>query len=51
MRKARISSRARIVGWPGTFAALFARHTGHRPSAYRAAFHRADRSLAPKDDD
>ncbi|WP_336319956.1 helix-turn-helix domain-containing protein [Streptomyces lavendofoliae] len=29
---------------PGTFAGLFARHTGHRPSAYRAAFRHTDRS-------
>ncbi|AXK35989.1 helix-turn-helix domain-containing protein [Streptomyces armeniacus] len=35
---------ATAVGYgdPGTFAALFARHTGHRPRDYRAAFRRAD---------
>ncbi|MEU0735756.1 hypothetical protein [Streptomyces lavendulocolor] len=33
---------APTVGYqdPGTFAALFARHTGHRPHAYRTAFRR-----------
>ncbi|WP_405527124.1 helix-turn-helix domain-containing protein [Streptomyces avidinii] len=31
---------------PGTFAALFARHTGYRPSAYRAAFRRTARESA-----
>lgn len=47
-----VAAVAAAVGYrdPGTFAALFARHTGHRPSTYRA-FRRADRALAPKDDD
>ncbi|WP_329201077.1 MULTISPECIES: GlxA family transcriptional regulator [unclassified Streptomyces] len=37
-----VAAVAAAVGYqdPGTFAALFARHTGHRPSAYRAAFRR-----------
>ncbi|KOV93788.1 AraC family transcriptional regulator [Streptomyces sp. NRRL B-3648] len=37
-----VAAVAAAVGYqdPGTFAALFARHTGHRPSAYRAAFSR-----------
>ncbi|MBT2408117.1 helix-turn-helix domain-containing protein [Streptomyces sp. ISL-87] len=41
-----VAAVATAVGYqdPGTFAALFARHTGHRPSAYRAAFRRTDRS-------
>ncbi|WP_318210470.1 GlxA family transcriptional regulator [Streptomyces sp. SJL17-1] len=44
-----VAAVAAAVGYqdPGTFAALFARHTGHRPSAYRAAFRRA----APSDAD
>ncbi|WP_260610321.1 GlxA family transcriptional regulator [Streptomyces sp. WAC06614] len=44
-----VAAVAAAVGYhdPGTFAALFARHTGHRPSAYRAAFRRADRTTAP----
>lgn len=35
-----VAAVAAAVGYqdPGTFAALFARHTGHRPSVYRAAF-------------
>lgn len=43
-----VSAVAAAVGYqdPGTFAALFARHTGHRPSAYRAAFRRADRGFS-----
>ncbi|MCX4985371.1 GlxA family transcriptional regulator [Streptomyces sp. NBC_00572] len=47
-----VAAVAAAVGYqdPGTFAALFARHTGHRPSAYRAAFRRTDRALAPKRD-
>ncbi|MFB9682437.1 GlxA family transcriptional regulator [Streptosporangium vulgare] len=41
---ARISA---AVGYkdPGTFAALFAKHTGRRPGDYRSAFRRVDRSL------
>ncbi|MEW2418174.1 helix-turn-helix domain-containing protein [Streptomyces sp. NPDC046866] len=37
-----VAAVAAAVGYrdPGTFAALFARHTGHRPSAYRTAFRR-----------
>ncbi|MEU3405259.1 helix-turn-helix domain-containing protein [Streptomyces sp. NPDC006670] len=37
-----VAAVAAAVGYqdPGTFAALFARHTGHRPSTYRAAFRR-----------
>ncbi|MFG3280433.1 GlxA family transcriptional regulator [Streptomyces sp. NPDC048111] len=37
-----VAAVAAAVGYqdPGTFAALFARHTGHRPNAYRAAFRR-----------
>ncbi|WP_306325539.1 GlxA family transcriptional regulator [Streptomyces venezuelae] len=44
-----VASVAAAVGYqdPGTFAALFARHTGHRPSAYRAAFRRRDRIPDP----
>ncbi|MFE6066854.1 GlxA family transcriptional regulator [Streptomyces sp. NPDC056525] len=47
-----VAAVAAAVGYqdPGTFAALFARHTGHRPSAYRAAFRRAassDADLGP----
>ncbi|MFJ3927640.1 GlxA family transcriptional regulator [Streptomyces sp. NPDC090022] len=40
-----VAAVAAAVGYqdPGTFAALFARHTGHRPSAYRAAFRRPPR--------
>ncbi|MEU6948171.1 helix-turn-helix domain-containing protein [Streptomyces sp. NPDC046316] len=46
-----VAAVAGAVGYqdPGTFAALFARHTGHRPSTYRAAFRREDRTLAPPD--
>ncbi|NUW38560.1 GlxA family transcriptional regulator [Nonomuraea rhodomycinica] len=38
-----VASISAAVGYgdPGTFAALFARHTGRRPSHYRAAFRRA----------
>ncbi|RPF43697.1 transcriptional regulator GlxA family with amidase domain [Streptomyces sp. Ag109_G2-6] len=38
-----VAAVAAAVGYqdPGTFAALFARHTGHRPSAYRTAFRRS----------
>jgi len=37
-----VAAIAAAVGYqdPGTFAALFARHTGSRPTAYRAAFRR-----------
>ncbi|MFF0431579.1 GlxA family transcriptional regulator [Streptomyces sp. NPDC004327] len=37
-----VAAVALAVGYqdPGTFATLFARHTGHRPSAYRTAFRR-----------
>lgn len=44
-----VATVAAAVGYqdPGTFAALFARHTGHRPSAYRAAFRRRARTSAP----
>ncbi|OKJ88812.1 AraC family transcriptional regulator [Streptomyces sp. TSRI0107] len=44
-----VAAVAAAVGYqdPGTFAALFARHTGHRPSAYRAAFRRTARGSAP----
>ncbi|MER5860240.1 helix-turn-helix domain-containing protein [Streptomyces sp900105245] len=44
-----VAAVAAAVGYqdPGTFAALFARHTGHRPSAYRAVFRRA--SQVPAD--
>ncbi|GGT33199.1 AraC family transcriptional regulator [Streptomyces kurssanovii] len=44
-----VAAVATAVGYedPGTFAALFARHTGHRPSVYRAAFRRAARAYAP----
>ncbi|MFI1567905.1 GlxA family transcriptional regulator [Streptomyces sp. NPDC020490] len=44
-----VAAVAAAVGYqdPGTFAALFARHTGHRPSAYRAAFRRTTRESAP----
>jgi transcriptional regulator GlxA family with amidase domain len=37
-----VAAIAATVGYqdPGTFAALFARHTGHRPHAYRTAFRR-----------
>ncbi|GGV13267.1 AraC family transcriptional regulator [Streptomyces filipinensis] len=43
-----VASVAAAVGYqdPGTFAALFARHTGHRPSAYRTAFRRTARTSA-----
>ncbi|MEU1465555.1 helix-turn-helix domain-containing protein [Streptomyces sp. NPDC005727] len=45
-----VAAVAAAVGYqdPGTFAALFARHTGHRPSAYRAAFHRTARESASR---
>ncbi|MFG3114192.1 GlxA family transcriptional regulator [Streptomyces sp. NPDC048197] len=41
-----VAAVAAAVGYqdPGTFAALFARHTGHRPSVYRAAFRRRARA-------
>ncbi|MFF5973406.1 GlxA family transcriptional regulator [Streptomyces sp. NPDC012769] len=41
-----VAAVAAAVGYQdaGTFATLFARHTGHRPSAYRAAFRRTDRT-------
>ncbi|MFI9810146.1 GlxA family transcriptional regulator [Streptomyces sp. NPDC052301] len=44
-----VAAVATAVGYqdPGTFAALFARHTGHRPSAYRAAFRRTARASTP----
>jgi transcriptional regulator GlxA family with amidase domain len=44
-----VAAVAAAVGYedPGTFAALFARHTGHRPSVYRAAFRRTARASAP----
>ncbi|MGW7285452.1 GlxA family transcriptional regulator [Streptomyces sp. NPDC054847] len=44
-----VSAVAAAVGYedPGTFAGLFARHTGHRPSVYRAAFRRTARASAP----
>ncbi|MGV4983342.1 GlxA family transcriptional regulator [Streptomyces sp. NRAIS4] len=44
-----VAAIAVAVGYqdPGTFAALFARHTGHRPNAYRTAFRRTDRASAP----
>ncbi|MFF9302891.1 GlxA family transcriptional regulator [Streptomyces sp. NPDC014777] len=44
-----VAAVAAAVGYqdPGTFAALFARHTSHRPSAYRAAFRRTARPSAP----
>ncbi|MFF7755749.1 GlxA family transcriptional regulator [Streptomyces sp. NPDC007971] len=37
-----ITAIAAAVGYhdPGTFTALFTRHTGHRPSTYRTTFHR-----------
>ncbi|MGQ4419026.1 GlxA family transcriptional regulator [Streptomyces sp. SAS_269] len=46
-----VAAVAAAVGYqdPGTFAALFARHTGHRPSAYRAAFRRTARASALDD--
>ncbi|MGA4960150.1 GlxA family transcriptional regulator [Streptomyces lavendulocolor] len=41
-----VAAIAATVGYqdPGTFAALFARHTGHRPHAYRTAFRRTAES-------
>ncbi|MFF5448794.1 GlxA family transcriptional regulator [Streptomyces sp. NPDC012888] len=44
-----VAAIAAAVGYrdPGTFAALFARHTGHSPSAYRTAFARRGRRQAP----
>ncbi|MEU6557971.1 helix-turn-helix domain-containing protein [Streptomyces sp. NPDC046915] len=46
-----VAAVAAAVGYqdPGTFAALFARHTGHRPSVYRAAFRRTARASALED--
>ncbi|MFF6994591.1 GlxA family transcriptional regulator [Streptomyces sp. NPDC008313] len=43
-----VAAVAAEVGYrdPGTFAALFARHTGHRPHAYRTAFRRTARASA-----
>ncbi|MFD3476714.1 GlxA family transcriptional regulator [Streptomyces sp. NPDC058695] len=43
-----VAAVAAAVGYqdPGTFAALFARHTGHRPSTYRAAFRRTAQASA-----
>ncbi|MFJ9576517.1 GlxA family transcriptional regulator [Streptomyces sp. NPDC101191] len=47
-----VAAVAAAVGYqdPGTFATLFARHTGHRPRAYRDAFRRTDRASAMEDD-
>ncbi|MFI5829172.1 GlxA family transcriptional regulator [Streptomyces sp. NPDC051578] len=47
-----VAAVAAAVGYqdPGTFAALFARHTGHRPSVYRAAFRRTYRAPATEHD-
>ncbi|MFE5300641.1 GlxA family transcriptional regulator [Streptomyces sp. NPDC056632] len=47
-----VAAVAAAVGYqdPGTFATLFARHTGHRPRAYRDAFRRTDRASAIEDD-
>ncbi|MFF5705279.1 GlxA family transcriptional regulator [Streptomyces sp. NPDC012794] len=44
-----VAAVAAAVGYrdAGTFAALFARHTGHRPSTYRAAFRRTGPAPAP----
>ncbi|MCX2184443.1 helix-turn-helix domain-containing protein [Streptomyces sp. SKN60] len=44
-----VAAIAASVGYqdPGTFAALFTRHTGHRPSAYRTAFRRNAEAPAP----
>ncbi|MGW7052896.1 GlxA family transcriptional regulator [Streptomyces sp. NPDC054887] len=44
-----VAAVAAAVGYqdPGTFAALFTRHTGHRPSAYRTAFRRTARGSRP----
>ncbi|MEV4194624.1 GlxA family transcriptional regulator [Streptomyces toxytricini] len=44
-----IAAVGKAVGYQdaGTFAALFARHTGHRPGAYRAAFRRRARASVP----
>jgi transcriptional regulator GlxA family with amidase domain len=44
-----VAAVAAAVGYqdPGSFAALFARHTGHRPTAYRTAFHRTPPTPAP----
>ncbi|MGW2649705.1 DJ-1/PfpI family protein [Streptomyces sp. NPDC001393] len=41
-----VAAIAGAVGYqdPGTLAALFARHTGQRPSTYRATFHRTPRA-------
>jgi transcriptional regulator GlxA family with amidase domain len=41
-----VAAVATAVGYqdPGTFAALFARHTGQKPNTYRAAFRRTDRT-------
>ncbi|MEV6326546.1 helix-turn-helix domain-containing protein [Streptomyces sp. NPDC051909] len=48
-----VAAIASSVGYhdPGTFAALFARHTGRRPSAYRAAFRRKPEAPAPQKPD
>ncbi|MDV9190422.1 helix-turn-helix domain-containing protein [Streptomyces sp. SR27] len=44
-----VAAVAAAVGYqdPGTFATLFARHTGHRPSAHRTAFRRTAGTPAP----
>ncbi|MFJ4585193.1 GlxA family transcriptional regulator [Streptomyces echinatus] len=46
-----VAAVAAAVGYqdPGTFATLFARHTGRRPSAYRSAFRRTARATAADD--
>ncbi|MEV5726200.1 GlxA family transcriptional regulator [Streptomyces pharetrae] len=46
-----VAAVAAAVGYqdPGTFAALFARHTGQRPSTYRAAFRRTTRASSLDD--
>ncbi|MFI1092317.1 GlxA family transcriptional regulator [Streptomyces sp. NPDC020917] len=45
-----VAAIAAAVGYqdPGTFAALFARHTGSRPNAYRAAFRRSPLATVPE---
>ncbi|MFD7031537.1 GlxA family transcriptional regulator [Streptomyces sp. NPDC059917] len=45
-----VAAVAAAVGYrdPGTFAALFGRHTGRSPSAYRAAFRRTGRPADPE---
>ncbi|MEU9476150.1 helix-turn-helix domain-containing protein [Streptomyces sp. NPDC048191] len=47
-----VAAVAAAVGYqdPGSFAALFTRHTGHLPSTYRAAFRRAERASALEGD-